>query len=390
MNITTYKKKGKTFYKLRAYLGMDPRTSKKVEITRQGFESAKDAQLHYLEEIRAFEAQTEQGALLPAIPFRELAAKWLAVYEETVGESTYHQTTCYFRLHILPEIGDVYIDKIDGPMLNRAIIKWSKKHSKSSAMLAYIRRVMELGIDLGYLKDNPCKGVKAPKKRKERVKKALQFLEREELIDYLKAAKEHLDPMWYAYFHLLAMSGLRRAEALALTGSDLSGDMLTVSKTIATGKDNKVYIGPPKSAASNRVIRLDHEAAELLRDLIDAPERPIFSKPDGSYWSLSRPGHYMSKLAKVAGVPRITPHVLRHTHCALMFEAGAGLKEVQDRLGHEDIEITLSIYNHVSTRKSHEAIDRLTSYLDGSSFGGNSVQFEELRTKTLINGHLAK
>lgn len=181
------------------------------------------------------------------------------------------------------------------------------------------------------------------------------------------------------------MSGLRRGEALALVGSDLSGDMLSVTKTIATGLGNKTYIGPTKTGASTRSIRIDQETVKLLNNLIDEPDRHIFCKPDGTRWSLSRPGHYMEQLSKKAKMPKISPHVLRHTHCAIMFEAGAGLKEVQNRLGHEDIEITLKIYNHVSSRRNYEAIDRFTSYLDGTSFGGNSVHFDSIRANTLLN-----
>lgn len=386
MQITSYKKKnGKTCYKLKAYLGLDPKTAKPVEITRQGFTSEKDAKLHYLEELRKFEAQTDDGALLPAITFNELADKWFPIYESTVGESTYQKTYCYFKNQILPAFGAVFIDKIDLPLMNRTVIEWAKTQSKASIIFSYAKRVLDLGIELGYLRSHPGSQVKVPKKKRVRTNKTMEFLEREDLIAYLAAADKHLDKQWSTYLRLLAMTGLRRGEALALKGSDITDDIITVDKTIATGKEHQTYIGPPKSRAGYRSVRLDNETLARVKELVKEPKDFIFRKPDGHYWSLSRPGHQMDKLSKVAKVPKITPHVLRHTHCALLFEAGAGLKEVQDRLGHEDIEITLAIYNHVSARKKHEAIDRLTSYLDGTSFGGNSVEFDTKRRKLLKN-----
>ena len=71
----------------------------------------------------------------------------------------------------------------------------------------------------------------------------------------------------------------------------------------------------------------------------------------------------MVKLSKIADQPQISPHILRHTHCSLLFQAGTGLKEVQARLGHETIDITLEIYNHVSNRKLKEAVTRLVDFM---------------------------
>jgi site-specific recombinase XerD len=39
---------------------------------------------------------------------------------------------------------------------------------------------------------------------------------------------------------------------------------------------------------------------------------------------------------------------LRHTYASLLFEAGASIKEVQERLGHSDIKMTMNIYTHVT------------------------------------------
>ncbi|WP_230161733.1 tyrosine-type recombinase/integrase [Peribacillus simplex] len=44
----------------------------------------------------------------------------------------------------------------------------------------------------------------------------------------------------------------------------------------------------------------------------------------------------------------ITPHCFRHTHTSLLIEAGAGVKEIQERLGHSDINTTMNIYAHMT------------------------------------------
>lgn len=56
-------------------------------------------------------------------------------------------------------------------------------------------------------------------------------------------------------------------------------------------------------------------------------------------------------------------HGFRHTHCSLLFEAGAIIKEVQDWLGHSDVQTTLNIYTHVSKERKTSAIDKFVSYV---------------------------
>ncbi|WP_275452488.1 tyrosine-type recombinase/integrase [Enterococcus cecorum] len=63
-------------------------------------------------------------------------------------------------------------------------------------------------------------------------------------------------------------------------------------------------------------------------------------------------------------IREITIHGFRHTHCSLLFEAGATLKEVQDRLGHANSDITLKIYTHVTTEAKRETANKLVLYLD--------------------------
>nr|WP_255512461.1 tyrosine-type recombinase/integrase [Kurthia sp. Dielmo] len=60
----------------------------------------------------------------------------------------------------------------------------------------------------------------------------------------------------------------------------------------------------------------------------------------------------------------MTAHGLRHTHCSLLFEAGASIKEVQFRLGHRDVKTTLDIYTHVTKKAKSETINKFTNFLN--------------------------
>lgn len=57
---------------------------------------------------------------------------------------------------------------------------------------------------------------------------------------------------------------------------------------------------------------------------------------------------YIKQVCKKYNLREITTHGFRHTHCSFLFESGASIKEVQDRLGHSDIQTTMNIYAHVT------------------------------------------
>lgn len=61
--------------------------------------------------------------------------------------------------------------------------------------------------------------------------------------------------------------------------------------------------------------------------------------------------HNLTKILKENKLKHMTVHGFRHTHCSLLFESGASIKEVQVRLGHTDVRTTMDIYAHVSEQK---------------------------------------
>ena len=64
----------------------------------------------------------------------------------------------------------------------------------------------------------------------------------------------------------------------------------------------------------------------------------------------------MKRLLKIAGINQeLTPHSFRHTHTSLLAEAGVGLEEIMDRLGHTEDETTRNIYYHVTKELKKEA-----------------------------------
>jgi len=173
---------------------------------------------------------------------------------------------------------------------------------------------------------------------------------------------------------------MRKGEALALTWDDLEGSAVSVTKTLTLGKNNKKIIQSTKSEAGDRKVELDDETISILKEwkhqqaqeLLELKiisfnrNRLIFTNSiENKYLNLPRPGQMMDKVINKHKLKRITPHGFRHTHCSLLFEAGATLKEVQDRLGHEDIRTTMDIYAHVTEGKKQETVSKFIKYMEG-------------------------
>lgn len=59
---------------------------------------------------------------------------------------------------------------------------------------------------------------------------------------------------------------------------------------------------------------------------------------------------------------KITIHQMRHAHASLLFESGASLKDVQAKLGHEEMQTTMNIYTHVIETKSKKTVDNFTKF----------------------------
>ncbi|WP_330896417.1 tyrosine-type recombinase/integrase [Brevibacillus brevis] len=72
----------------------------------------------------------------------------------------------------------------------------------------------------------------------------------------------------------------------------------------------------------------------------------------------------LNEITKSNNLHPITVHGLRHTHASLLFEAGASIKEVQERLGHSDIKMTMNIYTHVTRTVKEQTASLFEKFME--------------------------
>ena len=185
-------------------------------------------------------------------------------------------------------------------------------------------------------------------------------------IDEYKKFSENLkdNKALHTAFELLYFCGLRCGELLALTVSDFcaADDTISVNKTYTRIKKQDV-ITTPKTEKSKRVIQLPHAAAVHLNDFIKTmyepqPQERIFATLNR--YSLKKA---LLNAANKAKIKVIRLHDFRHSHASLLIELGFSPLAISERLGHEDVQTTLSIYSHLYPHKQNEIASKLNDFL---------------------------
>ncbi|MEI3599334.1 MULTISPECIES: site-specific integrase [unclassified Oceanobacillus] len=371
---------GEIRYEFQVYLGTDEATGKQMRTTRRGFKTKKEAELA----LARIKLQVASGEFRKerAETFKEVYELWLLQYENTVEQSTFVKTVSLFDNHILPSIGEYKIEKITVDICQKAVNDWAKKLKNISKVKAYASRVFNFAVKRDFVQKNPFDLVELPRKRNKQLPDETDeknFYTREQLIEFLSCLEKETNVKAYVLFRLLAFSGMRKGEALALTWRDINFKTkeIRINKALSRGKNSKLYIKSTKTNEA-RTIKMDEKTMGVLRmwkkkqkeDYFklgfntSKPSQLVFSNEKNEFIQPSKTREWILYVQEKYNLKKVTTHGLRHTHCSLLFEAGATLKEVQDRLGHSDIKTTMNIYTHVTKKAQEQAIQKFSSYVN--------------------------
>ncbi|KPG91673.1 site-specific integrase [Staphylococcus hominis] len=375
--IKKYKKKdGSTAYMFVAYLGVDPITRKQKRTTRRGFKTEREAK------IAEAKLQTEiqsKGFLNNDITtFKQVYELWIEQYKCTVRESTFVRVSNMFKIKILKEFDNMPIQSITTPYCQKVINYWIENYKDFRNIKVYAANVFEYAVMLKIIHENPFKYTKLPKRTRNKSNEYLTYYSSDELKQFLELIKDDL--MYYAMFRLLGFTGMRRGELMALTWEDINFKNKTISidKTVTIGLNSKEIIQPPKTHSSIRVISIDGRTLSILknwrveqRKLCLMHGHNTSNKSQCLFTNLrtnkrlqvQHPNKAMDKICKKYNFKKIKIHGFRHTHCSLLFEAGLSIQEVQDRLGHGDINTTMDVYAHITEKQREKVAEKFANYI---------------------------
>lgn len=304
---------------------------------------------------------------------------WLKSYRATVKESTYATTLRYFNDHILKSLGTILISKLTVLNCQQAVNEWFTKAPRTyKRFVRYVNNVLDYSVDLELIAKNPMRKVIRPKVPKTK-KPFTDFYSKDELNVFLRDAKEY-NFRYFIFFRLLAYSGMRKGEALALKWSDINfkDNTISITKSVTQGLNNRLYLSNGKTINSIRMLDMDTQTMEYLKQWRTAQQKQmfklgfnflsqdnfIFPTVNNEITQPSKPTQWNNAICKKYGLRHIKVHGFRHTHASLLFEAGVSMQNVKERLGHANIETTMDIYTHVTKKQKEETANQFASYME--------------------------
>lgn len=304
------------------------------------------------------------------IYFWEYFSNWMEIYKkDAVRKVTYQKYEG--TLKQLKEIApNLKIKDLDRMNLQSLLNKYAETHEKQTTMdfFHHIKACILDAIDDELIKKDPTRRViikgRPPVKKKR--KKYLNQFELHKLIETLDLdISKPYNGDWLIL--LIAKTGMRYSEALAITPNDFDFKSQTVSvtKTLNYKENNEFAL--TKNKSSVRKITIDWQTvmqfSQLIKDL--PPDQPIFVKDINKPVYNSTDGQKLIRHCKQAGITEITLHGLRHTHASLLLYAGASIASVSRRLGHSSMTTTQKVYLHVIRELENQDNDIIMRQMAG-------------------------
>ncbi len=293
--------------------------------------------------------------------FSEVANYWLEHKRPNVRITTWEM----YKGHLKHHFSD--LDRIRIDMISTSTVeKWIIKRQTEGMCIGMLRKIivtfnqiMAYAVRHKLIDSNPVRDAERPRKKMDDVVKGnIAVLNP----DQIRAFLDVIEGQKYRTLFLTAiMTGARQGEVLGLRWSDVDFDkkQIHIRRTY-----NHERFFTPKTKGSIRSIDLSPMMILELKKwkLASAGNHDtlVFPSEVGSPiapQNLTR--RYFKPALKVAGLPEIRFHDLRHTYASLLIEQGENIKYISSQLGHSSTTITLDVYSHLIKTENQDAACRL-------------------------------
>ncbi|MFT4227087.1 tyrosine-type recombinase/integrase [Micropruina sp.] len=300
--------------------------------------------------------------------------------------------------HVKPYLGNVPLQQLTGPRLTKLYreLETSGKvnHKKGTGLsprsVRYVHTIvkaaMKSAVDHGKIAKNPAT-LAVPPSARDAKSPEIHPWTGEQLSLFLAWAKERRTDIFPAW-HLLAYTGMRRGELLALRWRDVDlndgrisirrsltpvrtkGQGLSLIEGLTKGKASRVVDIDPTTVAVLKTHRLARGALAmpLIRDtaLVFANQEGDRLHPDAFTRRFTESVASCARKPGEDALPAVRLHDLRHTHATLLLKAGINVKIVSERLGHASVGITWDTYQHVMPGMQREAAVQFAALMGGA------------------------
>jgi integrase len=358
------------------------------QVKRGGFARKQDA----LDAMQAELVDRRRGGHVPTtkLSFGDYATAWLEERARTrvdlgqLAETTFAICERDLRNHLVPALEAIPLQQLDGGTLTRHYAQLLERLSTKSIANVHglAHRILHDAVRDGLLPHNPADRAVKPKAPETEQPTWTP----EEVATFLAYVRQD-DADWHALFATMAVTGIRRGEAVGAmwAATDLGAGTLEIRQTI-TKAGSKVVVKSPKSRRSRRVVALPATLVTILAEHRDRQdERRVILGSDWLDLDLVFPnevGRYrypdyvstrFATYARRAGLPHIGgPHGLRHSLASALDASGSGLATISALLGHASTAVTSKVYTHMLKGADRAAVDSHAATLLGEARRGST------------------
>lgn len=313
-----------------------------------------------------------------------LSTAWLAGKKPPVLKpSSYASLDSSWRTHVEPEWGSREVRGIRRPEVQEWIADLSDRKSATVVIRAHgvLAGILDNAVAEKRIGKNPARGVQLPTK----TKASKTYLTHDQLRRLALASKHP------TLLLVLGFTGMRWGEVSALRVKHVNQLRRRISiEENAVLVGSQIHLGTPKTH-ERRTVAYPKILAAHIEKLCDsrAPDALLFG--DGvHHMRLPHPSHSWlnqaatrarkqqekeiadaaaeGKKLKLALVPTVTAHELRHTAASLAVQAGAHVKAVQRMLGHKSAAMTLDTYSDLFDEDLDDVADRMSEAASAAGF----------------------
>lgn len=327
---------------------------------------------------KLIDLESDEKTTSSDILFTDYLEKWLKNQKISISEITFNGYEWISDRHIIPYF------KERGTKLNKLskddiqeYINYKFEHGRLDGkgglspksikeQKNIIQSVLNSAVEDGLIYKNPCQNIKIPAA----TKKDPKFYNKKQLCTLFDAIKN--EPL-FPFLYITSVLGLRRSEALGLKWDciDFERKMITIQHTVVKYRKT-VSKDITKTKTSHRSYPMSPKIEKLLKDLKKEENKNsaifkkeyiknnyIFKWPNGEPYSPDFVTDKFGKLLKKYNLPHIRLHDLRHSCASVMLENDYQLKDIQEWLGHADIQTTANIYSHIDIARKKKIADSL-------------------------------
>jgi len=371
------KKDGKNRYRVRVNYQDNMGKYKQIDRITYGNDEAKNLERELLHNLKKEVTHSN-------ITLQCLFEEYIIVKKHEVRESTLDKTIRILKFHILPDLGNLKLNKLNTSILQKWKLNIENKLMNNKENLsvttkkniyAEFRAMLNYAVKMEYLSQNPLIRV-GNFKDTNTIHKEMNYYTADEFQRFSKVAFKYAKKAeksnniyewnYYVFFCIAFYTGLRKGEIHGLQWNDISDNkFLSVKRSITQKVKGGDRVTPPKNRTSIRTIQIPVPLQKVLSEhykrcktIAEFQEELKICGGTKALRDTSVENHNI-RFAEIAGIKKIRIHDFRHSHASLLANNGINIQEIARRLGHAKIEMTWNTYSHLYSREEEKAMQVL-------------------------------